>query len=218
MAKALRVAILGTLAALLAACGTSKVDPVASADPETIGYLVGSVGQRPGDPYSYYRLSICDEKRVVAGSFDYRIRLYPFETADQKEILQPAFNGNSFVVPLPAGRYSLCTYAFTGDGIEPTPKNAFSQPITIEAKKANYAGRFMGIATYEKNLYGTPVPTNGYWVVTDAQADDLPLIAKRNPVAGALPLASTVPDPRTLLRPYFYAAPQAPDPKTTPKP
>jgi hypothetical protein len=206
------------LAALLAGCGSAKVDPVATANPETIGYLVGTVGQRPGEPYSYYRMSVCDEKRLVATSFDYRIRLYPFETPDQKEILQPGFSGNSFVLPLPAGRYSLCTYAFTGDGIEPTPKNAFSQPIIVEAQKVNYVGRFMGITTYEKNLYGNPVPAGGYWVVTNAQAEDLPYIAKRNPASAGLPLAQIVPGP--LLQPYFYNAiqPAALDPKAEPKP
>lgn len=206
------------LAALLAGCGSSRPDPVANADPSTIGYLVGSVGQRPGEPYAFYGMRVCDEKRLVVATFEYRLRLAPFETAAQKEILQPGFNGSSFAVPLPAGRYTLCSYAFTGDGIEPTPRNAFSQPITVEAKKVNYAGRFMGIATYENNLYGNPVPAGGYWVVTDAQADDMGYIAKREPAVAGLPLASTVPDPRILLRPYFYAAPQAPDPKADPKP
>lgn len=219
---AMRVAVLGLTALLLAGCGSSKVDPVEQADPATIGYLVGTVGQRPGEPYAFYGMRVCDEQRRVVATFDYRLRLAPFETAAQKEVLQPGFNGSSFAVPLPAGRYTLCSYAFTGDGLA-TPRNGFGQPITIEAQKANYIGRYMGIATYENNLYGNPVPANGYWVVTDAQADDMGYILKREPAVAGLAVASSVPHPAVLLKPYFYSSPQpselkAPDAKTDAKP
>jgi hypothetical protein len=141
---------------------------------------------------------------------------FPFGGADEKEIVTKEYTANSFVIALPEGKYEFCDFRLSGaSGAYSTqiyqPKTPFGIGFQVVAGKVNYVGRYFSANNYGKNALGMWMPTIPYWIATDAQAEDMPYILKRDPALSARPLVSTVPAEETLLRPFF-------SPKLLPQP
>jgi hypothetical protein len=191
-------------AAVLAGCESSRmVQTLDVSNPETVGYIVGSVGVAPNEvELSADQMSLCDTNGQTVATFSYHYLHAPMNKRDFKD---GVFDGNAFVFAVPAGSYRLCDSEFLFGSMRAVLRKKFDVPVVVQAKKTNYIGRYMGLPVMGgKNWFGVAMFTHGYWVVEDKQAVDWPEILKMKPEVANLPVVSGVPPEETLVRPLFF--------------
>lgn len=199
------------VAGLLAGCQQTKSSTPASVptvDPASTGYLVGSIGRmREEDRRARYRytLNVCGADGKAIQPIRYSQNVRPNSSAGS-EIVTSDFAGDTFVAALPAGRYLLCRADFDiwrdsrigidvvdtfleTDDVDVQGSARMALPVTVEAGKTTYIGRYQGVLRAPKLFKARGF----YFLVQDAQAADTPILQAKHPQAMALPQIIAVP-------------------------
>jgi hypothetical protein len=163
---------------------------------EPTGYLVGAIGRTPVDLHSRQALTLCQRDFGRIATLSYRVIFGGVET---RQIEEKDYVGESFALALPAGRYTICgsgasnesAYFYGGPG-------DLAIPLTIEAGKLNYIGRYSRVVYQRTGPFGWAEAAGGYWVVSDRQAADLPYILQRDPKLAGLPVVTAIPSKEAL--------------------
>lgn len=195
-------------AALVSACGTSnsywRFTPPAADQPG--GYIVGMVGGiEKGSTVNYYGLVFCDDKGNGLFDVSYNRTRAVF---DDRALKDGDFSGNPFAVRVAPGTYDICDVMLGEGNRSVRLVKRFSQRITIEAGKANYIGRYMGVPAFGETWLGGKALESARWYVFDRQATDMQRVQRYFPETAPLPVTNAVPPPEKLVRPIFWPGPQ----------
>jgi len=198
--KLLLITVLGLLAA---GCTRTQIHQrYDKVDQATIGYIAGSLGRDlSSPPLAGYQLSICDTTGKGVAGLNY-LTMTALKLGDPK-IEEPDYNGDAFVVAVPAGDYRICRSTLSDKlGDRRFYFDKLTIPLKIEAGKVNYIGRYAGTSTTIAGLFG-PVVDNAYWVVTDNQVRDMPAILMKMTLVSGLPVVTAIPAQNDFLLSVF---------------
>lgn len=186
----------------LAACQMN----VAMYEGADAGYAVASIAMEPD---SYY-LNVQHDFRGSDGKND----SYLFWINDDQAVLSPpadfrsaAEKGGVATVRMRPGQYELYSFGVKSPAKGYTPRFIYSIPFTVEAGKVTYLGQYLTLGHPEEGSFGTTILGEPYFVISNQQARDMAIAAKKTPALAGLPVTNSVPDPAALRLPYFRATP-----------
>lgn len=193
MAAAVGLALSGTAAAQSLVKGVP---------PEQVGYLLATIGMVAiENPRISVGISLCNQdKREIAV-----IRYLTSQTAARKlDFRDGAFAGAVVSVALPAGSYFLCDTELYNLDRRYVPKgDKPAIPLTIQAGKANYIGRYQLAPEFVENFLGHQQFRNARWLISNKWTEDGRAFIEQAPYAATLPPVLAMPTTQQLPRPLF---------------
>lgn len=178
---------------------------LASRKTEPSGIVVGSIGTPQRDNV-YGRLIL--KMREI--SQDERVWAFLDRTTLQKtplDFVEQGVEGAVFAMKLPAGQYEMRNFEFFWNAgffqKSFEAKQDFSIRFDVRPNEVTYLGEFIGVPLSGKNVFGSPVPAGGFWIVTDRHTRDIEVARGRNPTDSFENVRMAIPDVKALKLPFF---------------
>lgn len=193
---------------LLSACVQQPKEPTFDVNDMTkVGYVVGIVGA--DDPHlvvGSFSVGLCERGTERSFWLNFIRPSELFNTDKPKGyIAEDSFVGMPFAFKVPSGTYDICDAVISTYPATLRYKGKLVQPLVIQPGKSNYIGHYTALPAIQRHIiWGTAGLGRSFQVVAeDKQAADLERIRAFRPEIDGFPLVTAVPNPESLVAPYF---------------